>query len=49
MMTRVVCLASNVNTDLLRSQLDQLHSEAETTRRKGPLVISLLKISSVLS
>lgn len=34
MITRVVCLASNVNTDLLRSQLDQLHSEAETTRRK---------------
>lgn len=35
MISRTVCLASNVNTELLRNQLDQLHSEAHNTRRKA--------------
>ncbi|KAA8524154.1 hypothetical protein F0562_010415 [Nyssa sinensis] len=32
---RIVCLASNINTEQLRAQLDQLHSEAENARAKA--------------
>lgn len=32
---KTTCLASNVNTEQLRAQLDQLRFEAETTRNKG--------------
>ncbi|XP_059450760.1 uncharacterized protein LOC132181522 isoform X2 [Corylus avellana] len=31
---RPMCLGSNINTEQLRAQLDQLHSEAESTRAK---------------
>jgi hypothetical protein len=32
---RTMCLGSNIKTEQLRAQLDQLHSEAERTRAKG--------------
>lgn len=34
-LAKAMCSAPALNTDHLRSQLDQLHSEAETTRRKA--------------
>ncbi|GKV24886.1 hypothetical protein SLEP1_g34429 [Rubroshorea leprosula] len=43
---RPMCLASNVNTEDLRSQLDQLHAEAETTRAKASNArLRLLRLS----
>ncbi|KAH7833265.1 hypothetical protein Vadar_004666 [Vaccinium darrowii] len=33
--TRILCLASHLNTDQLRAQLDQLHSEAQQARTKA--------------
>lgn len=37
-MRPIICCCSsstNINTEALRSQLDQLHAEADTTRAKG--------------
>ncbi|GLT70364.1 hypothetical protein SLA2020_424480 [Shorea laevis] len=43
---RPMCLASNINTEDLRSQLDQLHAEAETTRAKASNArLRLLRLS----
>ena len=35
LLLRPMCLSSNINTEQLRAQLDQLHSEAARTRAKG--------------
>lgn len=35
------CFASNINTEQLRTKLDQLHAEAETARAKGDHLNSL--------
>ncbi|PON73077.1 forkhead-associated domain protein [Trema orientale] len=43
---RFLCLASNSNTEQLRAQLDQLHSEAETARAKANNArVRLLRLS----
>lgn len=45
-LVRPNCLSSNTNTELLRSQLDQLHTEAETTRAKASSArLRLLRLS----
>lgn len=33
--TRILCFSSHTNTEQLRAQLDQLHSEAQQARTKG--------------
>ncbi|KAB8861478.1 hypothetical protein FH972_026778 [Carpinus fangiana] len=43
---RPMCLGSNINTEQLRAQLDQLHSEAESTRAKANSArLRLLRLS----
>lgn len=46
LLLRPMCLASNINTEDLRSHLDQLHAEAETTRAKASKArLRLLRLS----
>lgn len=44
---RPLCSASsNTNSERLRTELDQLHAEAENTRSKGTVQSPLLKLCS---
>lgn len=46
LLLRPMCLASKINTEDLRSHLDQLHAEAETTRAKASNArLRLLRLS----
>uniref|UniRef100_A0A7N2MC24 Uncharacterized protein n=1 Tax=Quercus lobata TaxID=97700 RepID=A0A7N2MC24_QUELO len=46
LLLRPMCLSSNINTEQLRAQLDQLHSEAARTRAKANSArLRLLRLS----
>lgn len=45
---RPMCLASNINSEKLRAELGQLHSEADTTRDKGVKLSIQLLLSFII-